>query len=59
MGEQTARCFKLGAFVTMDMEVIFGYGLAFKKIGDNSLFSCELVYRDRLTDRHTAGKYMH
>jgi hypothetical protein len=37
----------------MEMEVIFGYGLAFKKIINNSLFECKLVYRDRLTNRQT------
>jgi hypothetical protein len=58
-GGQTACCFKLGAFVSREMEVIFGYGLAFKKIINNSLFECELLYRDRLTDRRTAREYMH
>jgi hypothetical protein len=45
--------------VAMEMEVIFVYGLAFERIRNNSLFKCELVYTDRLTDRRTAGKYMH
>jgi hypothetical protein len=58
-GRQTACCFKLGAFVTMEMEVNFGYVLAFKKIINNSLFECELVYRDGLIDRRTAREYMH